>query len=116
MASLVLNLALLMPSLYMLQVFDRVFASGSIETLAMLSLITFVVLALSYFVDTVRARALANAGRALDRALAPEALRGSLEQSAGGGKRADTDALRDISQLRGVLNGRAILAVFDAPW
>jgi len=32
-ASLLLNLALLAPALYMLQVFDRVFASGSIETL-----------------------------------------------------------------------------------
>ena len=36
-ASLVLNLMLLMPAVYMLQVFDRVFASRSLETLAMLS-------------------------------------------------------------------------------
>ena len=31
-ASLLLNLAMLVPSLYVLQVFDRVFASRSIET------------------------------------------------------------------------------------
>ena len=36
-ASLLLNLALLMPSIYMMQVFDRVFSSRSVETLAMLS-------------------------------------------------------------------------------
>ena len=32
-ASLLLNLALLMPSIYMVQVFDRVFASGSLDAL-----------------------------------------------------------------------------------
>ena len=41
-ASLVLNLALLVPSLYMLQVFERVFASRSLETLLMLSLLGLV--------------------------------------------------------------------------
>src|SRR5262249_1172566 len=54
-ASLILNLALLIPSLYMLQVFDRVFSSRSEETLAMLSLLALVALALGYFVDSVRA-------------------------------------------------------------
>jgi PrtD family type I secretion system ABC transporter len=115
-ASLVLNVALLMPALYMLQVFDRVFSSGSVETLVMLSAITLLFLALSYFVDTVRARALGWAGRSLDRLLAPAALRSALEQAASGPGRVDTDALRDISQLRGFLTGSAVLAVFDAPW
>ena len=41
-ASLLLNLALLAPALYMLQVFDRVFASGSVETLVMLSIAAMV--------------------------------------------------------------------------
>jgi ABC-type protease/lipase transport system fused ATPase/permease subunit len=67
--SLVLNLALLMPSIYMLQVFDRVFASGSMETLVMLTAIAAVALALAYCMDAVRARLLAGAGRALDRRL-----------------------------------------------
>ncbi|MGE5794655.1 MAG: type I secretion system permease/ATPase, partial [Bacteroidota bacterium] len=68
-ASLVLNLVLLVPALYMVQVFDRVFASRSVETLVMLTAITVVALALGYCMDTVRARALAWAGGALDRRL-----------------------------------------------
>ena len=115
-ASLALNLALLMPALYMMQVFDRVFSSGSVETLIMLSAITLLFLAFSYFVDTVRARALGWAGRSLDQLLSPVALRSSLEQAASGPGRVDTDALRDIAQLRGLLNGSGILALFDAPW
>lgn len=115
-ASLLLNLALLMPALYMMQVFDRVFASGSVETLVMLSFLVLLALGLGYFVDTVRARALAWAGRALDRQLSPVALGSSLQQAAGVSGRGDTDALRDIAQLRAFLSGSGILALFDAPW
>ncbi|HEX6706833.1 MAG TPA: hypothetical protein VF169_18890 [Albitalea sp.] len=43
--SLLLNLAMLVPSLYTLQVFDRVFASRSVETLVMLSALTVLALA-----------------------------------------------------------------------
>src|SRR3954463_530599 len=53
-ASLLLNLALLMPSIYMMQVFDRVFSSRSLETLAMLSAIAFLALGLGYCMDIVR--------------------------------------------------------------
>jgi ABC-type protease/lipase transport system fused ATPase/permease subunit len=63
-ASLVLNLMLLMPALYMVQVFGRVFASRSVETLVMLTAIRAGALALAYCMDTVRARALAWAGLA----------------------------------------------------
>ena len=114
-ASLVLNVALLMPAIYMLQVFDRVLVSGSGETLLMLGAITLLFLALGYFLDTVRARVLAWAGRSLDRKLAPVAIRSSLEQAAAGPGRVDTDALRDISQLRAFLSGPGVLALFDAP-
>jgi PrtD family type I secretion system ABC transporter len=115
-ASFVLNVALLMPALYMMQVFDRVFGSGSVETLVMLSLITLLFLGLGFCVDAARARALAWAGRSLDRRLSPAALEASLEHAAGSPGRADTDALRDIAQLRGLLAGSGVLALFDAPW
>jgi PrtD family type I secretion system ABC transporter len=114
--SLVLNITLLMPAIYMMQVFDRVFASQSIETLVMLAIVTLVFLGLGFFLDTVRVRALAWAGRSLDRKLAPLAVRSSLEQGAAGPGRIDTEALRDTAQLRGFLSGPAVLAFFDAPW
>ncbi len=105
-----------MPSIYMMQVFDRVFSSRSVETLAMLGAITLLFLALGYFLDTVRVRTLAWAGRSLDRQLAPTAVRASLEQASANPGRVDTDALRDIAQLRAFLSGPGVLALFDAPW
>ena len=105
-----------MPSIYMTQVFDRVFSSRSVETLVMLSALALLALALGFCMDVVRARALAWSGRAIDRRLSPTALAGVLRDAAGVGGRANTDVLRDIAQLRTFLSGTGIHAMFDAPW
>ena len=115
LASLLLNVAMLAPALYMLQVFDRVFASGSIETLVMLGIPVLVMLVLGYCMDAARGRTLAAAGRRVESTLAPEALATQLADSAAGGTR-DDDALRDVSQLRRLLAGPGVVALFDAPW
>jgi PrtD family type I secretion system ABC transporter len=115
-ASLVLNLMLMVPAVYMVQVFDRVFASGSLETLAMLSLLVALALALAYCMDVSRARALAWAGMLLDRQLSPAALRASLERAVQPSREGNGDVLRDIGSLRAFLGGSGILALFDAPW
>ncbi len=115
-ASLILNLVLLIPSIYMLQVFDRVFSSRSNETLVMLSALAFIALVLGYFADSVRADALGWAGRTLDRYLSPLALESSLQRAAVNAGRGEGDAMRDIGQLRSFLNSPGVLALFDAPW
>ena len=115
-ASLLLNLALLVPSIVTLQVFDRVFASRSVETLAMLGLLTLLALAFGYGMDVARANALAAAGRTLDELLSPAALRQALQRAAASRGRGDADRLRDIARLRQFLAGHGVQALFDAPW
>jgi PrtD family type I secretion system ABC transporter len=115
-AALALNLALLAPALYMVQVFDRVLASRSVETLAMLSALAALALVFGYCMDVVRTRALNWIGAALDRRLSPAALREILRERSGPSGRADTDALRDIALLRGFLTGSGVQSLFDAPW
>jgi ABC-type protease/lipase transport system fused ATPase/permease subunit len=115
-ASLLLNLALLAPALYMLQVFDRVFASGSIETLVMLSIPVLIMLTFGYFMDAARARALAAAGRRVEASLAPAALGNQLHHAATAGAQRTDDALRDVAQLRTLLATSGVVALFDAPW
>lgn len=115
-ASLVLNLMLMMPAVYMMQVFDRVFASRSLETLTMLSVLVVLALALAYGMDVVRSRALAWAGALLDRQLSPAALRASLQRAAQPAQSGDADVLRDIGSLRAFLASSGVLALFDAPW
>jgi len=116
-ASLLLNVAMLVPALYMTQVFDRVFASRSVETLVMLSALAALALALMYAMDCLRARTLAFAGRVLEERLAPVALADALRDAVRPGSgRADTEALRDVARLRSFLGGPAIQSLMDAPW
>ena len=91
-AILLLNLMLVMPAVYMMQVFDRVFASRSLETLAMLSLLVALALALGYAMDVVRSRALAWAGALVDRHLSPAALRASLQRASLPARSREADA------------------------
>jgi PrtD family type I secretion system ABC transporter len=115
-ASLLLNVMALAPSLFMLQVFDRVFSSASVETLTMLSLIVALALAVMWVMDRLRAVTLAWAGAVLDRTLGPEVLGALLRASAQPGGARNQHTLRDVGLLRNVLGGGAITAVFDAPW
>src|SRR4051812_31247918 len=115
-ASVVRTVAWLVPAVYRVQVSAGVWASRSLETLVMLTALALLALALGYCMDSVRARALAWAGEALDRRLAPSALAALLAQAAASGGRVDNDALRDIAQLRRFVGGSGIQALFDAPW
>ena len=115
-ASLLLNVAMLVPAIYMTQVFDRVFASRSVETLVMLSILAALALVLAYAMDALRGRTLAAAGRILEERLAPAALADVLRDAARPGARADTGVLRDVARLRGFLSGTAVQSLMDAPW
>ncbi len=115
-ASLLLNLALVVPSLYMLQVFDRVFASRSVETLVMLGLFALLALALAFCMDRGRSLLLARAGRSVDEALSAPALSAALRAAAGGSAGPAVSALPDIARLRNFLGSPAVHALFDAPW
>jgi PrtD family type I secretion system ABC transporter len=112
--SLLLNLALLVPSLYMLQVFDRVLPTRSLETLAMLSLVAAVALGLVVVLDALRGRLLALAGSLFERELAARCVRRLLD--GGAPAAAEANALRDVAVLRGFVAGPGLVSLFDAPW
>jgi ATP-binding cassette, subfamily C, type I secretion system permease/ATPase len=114
--SLVINLLLLAPPLYMLQVFDRVLASRSEETLVALSVAAVGAILVMALLDMLRARLLAASGAALDKRLGPRVLDGLLAQTARLSGAAYLNGLRDVAALRGFLGGSGLIAVFDAPW
>jgi PrtD family type I secretion system ABC transporter len=114
--SLAINALLLVPALYMLQVFDRVLTSRSEETLVMLSMGALLALGMMAALDVLRAKLLAACGIALDRWLGPSVLEGLLEQTARLGGAEHLNGLRDVATLRGFLIGAGVIALFDAPW
>jgi PrtD family type I secretion system ABC transporter len=114
--SLAINALLLVPAIYMLQVFDRVLSSRSEETLVMLSVAALLALAMMAALDVVRARLLAACGVVLDRRLGPQVLEGLLAQTARLSGAEHLNGLRDVATLRNFLVGAGVVALFDAPW
>jgi PrtD family type I secretion system ABC transporter len=114
--SLAINLALLTPSLFMLQVYDRVLVTRSVETLVMLALIAGVCLAAFGALDQVRSRLLNMLGMALERRIGPGLLGSLIVANARQSSNELSDGFKDLGALRAFLSGPGVVAVFDAPW
>lgn len=114
--SLCVNILTLVPSLYMLQIFDRVLASRSKETLAMLTIMAVGSLLLLGGLEIVRARILASVGLLLERKLGGELFHSVLEAASRLGGRIQSGVLRDVTQLRGFLGSPTALSLMDIPW
>ena len=114
--SFFVNLLLLAPALFMLQVFDRVLTSQSRETLLVLLIGMAVALLLMFALDHLRSRLQGVAGNLVAESLSPTVARLMLGRSAARGERMPAEALRDVTTLRGLFSAQGLLALFDAPW
>src|SRR5919106_427809 len=112
--SMFINILALTVPLYMLQIFDRVLASESRETLLYLSLIALGALLTLGLLELVRARILVRVSSWIEQHLAPEAFERSIAASLHA-KPYRTEALRDLGQLRSFFSASGIFALFDAP-
>ncbi|WP_024586259.1 type I secretion system permease/ATPase [Aliihoeflea sp. 2WW] len=111
-----INVLMLTSAVYMLQIYDRVLSSHSLETLAALTAIALVALMTMAALEAVRSRILVKVGTWLGRRLAPLVLRSAVAEEAGGQRTRSTSALRDAEQLRAFLSGPAVTPLLDAPW
>jgi len=109
------NLLLFISPIYMMQVYDRVLTSRSIETLVYLSLIALFVLAMLAVFEHVRGKMLVNLGEWIDAFLSLNLFERMISASIG----TDTyqgDRLRDLGVVRSFLGSPALTAVLDALW
>ena len=113
--SLFTNVLMLTVPIYMLQLFDRVLASGSEDTLLYLSLAALGALAVLGVLDLLRGRILARTSTWLEQRLSPVALAravaATVEASA-----YSTESLRDITSIRQFIASPGLVTLFDAPW
>ena len=82
--SLVVNVLMLAPALFMLQVFDRVLTSRSLETLIMLLALVIGALLFMAYLDMIRSRLLTAAAVTLEKRLGPRVLGEMIRRSAAG--------------------------------
>jgi ATP-binding cassette, subfamily C, bacterial exporter for protease/lipase len=114
--SAIINLMLLVPSLYMLQVYDRVLASRNETTLLMLTLMVLGAYVFMSALEFVRSFVLIRVGAQLDMKLNKRIYTAAFEQNlkkAGGNA---GQALQDLTTVRQFLTGNGLFAFFDAPW
>lgn len=114
--SAIINLMMLVPSLYMLQVYDRVLASGNQTTLLMLTLMVVGAFILMHGLELIRSFLMIRVGAQIDLKLNQRVYTASFEQNlkrAGGNA---GQALNDLTTVRQFITGNGLFAFFDAPW
>jgi ATP-binding cassette subfamily C exporter for protease/lipase len=109
-----INVLMLTPTLYMLQIFDRVLVSYSIFTLGAVTLMLLFFLGVMSFSEWVRGRLLVRLGVRLDMELNPRVFTKAFELKNQGEESAHL--FSDLTRLRQFLTGKGLFAFLDAPW
>ena len=113
--SIGVNLLILAPTVYMLQVYDRVVNSRSQETLLMLTLFVLGCYALMEAFEWVRRETLAAAGEVLDRKLGGRLFAAVFQANLRKLRVGGPAVFGDFRALREFVSGPAVLAILDTP-
>ena len=111
-----INLLMLVPSIYMLQVYDRVLPSRNEITLLMLTLIMLGMFGMMSLLEYVRSMVVIRIGSQLDMRLNTRVYTAAYEANLKNGSSDARQMLSDLTNLRQFLTGSALFAFFDAPW
>ncbi|WP_245492606.1 type I secretion system permease/ATPase [Mesorhizobium sp. M4A.F.Ca.ET.090.04.2.1] len=110
--SLLINILLLVIPLYLLQVYDRVLPSSSVETLLYLSAIAVIALAFLGFLDAVRAIYAQRVAATVDGRLGATTFAAALGARYAGG----LSPLRDLASACAFIRSRGVAVLFDLPF
>jgi PrtD family type I secretion system ABC transporter len=113
--SLGINVLMLVPPLYLMQVFDRVISSANLNTLLWLTIVAVGCIGVYAMLEIVRGRILSKVGIWLECRVTDRLIRAGMA-GARAGERNGSQPLHDLAQVRSFLSGPAIQALFDAPW
>lgn len=114
--SFAVNLLMLTAPIYMLQVFDSVLTSRSVDTLLYLSIMAGFALLTLGALDAVRAVLLVRIGGWLDRVLAAPVLNATVESAMFSREDPSAQGLRDLASIKGFISGSGVIPLLDAPW
>ncbi len=114
--SLIANVLMLTPTIYMLQVYGRVMKSGSELTLLMVTLFLVFFYGIMAFAEWIRSRLLVRVGVRLDEALNSLVFNASFKAYLNRGKHNVTEAFSDLTNIRQFLTANGMIAFFDTPW
>ena len=111
-----INTLMLVPSIYMMQVYDRVLASRNHATLVMLTLIVVGLLVLMAFLEHVRSMVVIHMGSKIDAFLNERIYNAAFEQNLKKEGINAGQALNDLTTIRQFVTGTSVFAFFEIPW
>lgn len=114
--SMFVNLLMLVPPMYMLQVYDRVLTTQSLDTLIMLTLVVIFLFMVMGGLELVRSRMLVRIGNRLDTTINQRLYGAMFRRSLVAPGAQSAQPLNDLTGLRQFLTGNGLFAFFDAPW
>lgn len=114
--TLLINLLMLTPTLYMLQIYDRVIVSGSTLTLLAVTVVVLFLFLLTGLADWFRSRLLIRIGQLMDQRLSPAVFQAALSERLRGQALAVGPLMADLTRVRQFLTGAGFLALMDMPW
>ena len=114
--SLFINLLMLVPPLYMLQLYDRVLTSRSEGTLYMLTGIVIILFITMALLEIVRSKILVKVGNKIDGLLSQRIFSSLFELANKQPGKATSLPLSDLTSVRQFMTGNGLFAFFDAPW
>ena len=114
--SLFVNILMLTGPLYMLQVYDRVLGSRSVETLVAFTVLLAFLFGMMGILDFTRARILSRIGARFQARLDKRVFAAVLDRSAVGQQGTTQNTLRDLEAVQRLLSSNVLTALFDVPW
>ena len=114
--SFVINMLMLAPMFYMMQLFSRVVPAHSLELLIVMTFQLFLAMLVMSALEIVRTRVLAAANNTIDARLAPYVLAKMLEGATSPENNPYNHALRDLHTVRTFLTGPGFIQMLDVPW
>lgn len=114
--SLIINLLMLAPSIYMLQVYDRALGSRNVTTLIVLTVIVVGMLAVMALLEWVRSMVLVRLGARFDMNVNARVFNAAFERNLRSSGQNPAQALHDLTNVRQAMTGAGLVAIMEAPW
>lgn len=110
------NLLMLTGPIYMLQVYDRVLGSGSVETLIALSVLVLFLYGMMALLDYARGRIMGRVGARFQARLDRRVFDAVIRKSAVAPDATTATGLRDLEAVQRLMTSPVLLSIFDMPW
>ena len=114
--SCAINILMIVPAIYMLQVYDRAVGNQSLATLTMLTVIMIALLIAMGILDWTRGQIMSRASIRFDELLSKSIFERNFRQSLLSGGRTNSQPLQDFNRVKSFIDGPTVNAFFDIPW